>query len=168
MANTSLTQHVEELTEVVQHLLRLKSRFKIVLPDNMARMRARMAELHAEGRAGSAADRHLLYSVGIVLWSEPTSMTMGELSKALDVPLSTATRTVNWMVKGGYVVRLPDSEDRRIVRVALTDAGRAMVGMGNEFIRKNVEQVLRRFTAEERESLVFLMSKLVKTLEEES
>jgi DNA-binding MarR family transcriptional regulator len=72
------------------------------------------------------------------------------------------------MVKGGYVVRLPDSEDRRIVRVALTDAGRAMVGMGNEFIRKNVEQVLRRFTAEERESLVFLMSKLVKTLEEES
>jgi DNA-binding MarR family transcriptional regulator len=168
MTNTSLAQHIDELTEVVQHLIRLKSRFKVVLPDDMARMRARMAELHAEGKTGSAADRHLLYSVGIVLWSGPASMTMGELSKALDVPLSTATRTVNWMVKGGYVERLPDSEDRRIVRVALTDAGRAMVGMGNEFIRKNIEQVLRRFTIEERENLVFLMSKLVETLEEEN
>jgi len=42
------------------------------------------------------------------------------------VPFSTATRMVDWFVDNGYAQRLPDPEDRRVVRVALTDSGREL------------------------------------------
>jgi DNA-binding MarR family transcriptional regulator len=165
MTKTTLAQHLDQLTDLVQRLICLRSRFKVEPPADLVRMRARMAELHREGK--TRTDHRLLYPIGITLLRQPSPMTMGELSKTLDVPLSTATRIVSWLVKSGYVERLPDPQDRRIVRVALTEAGREMVSIGDEFIRQNIEQVLRRFTAEERESLVVLMSKLAKTLEEE-
>ncbi len=92
---------------------------------------------------------------------------MGELSKALDVPLSTATRIVDWLVKGGYAERLPDPQDRRVVRVALTKYGRALIKAGDKFIRQRVEQVLCVFTDKERQTLISLLSKLVETLEDQ-
>jgi len=41
---------------------------------------------------------------------------MGELSKALDVPLSTATRIAD-CGQERYAERSPDPKDRRVVRV---------------------------------------------------
>ena len=46
---------------------------------------------------------------------------MGELSNALSLPFSTATRMVDYLVARGYIQRLSDTTDRRVVRVALTD-----------------------------------------------
>ena len=48
---------------------------------------------------------------------------MGELSNALYVPFSRATRIIDALVSDGYVKRMNDPDDRRIVRVALTPEG---------------------------------------------
>lgn len=93
---------------------------------------------------------------------------MGELSRALDVPLSTATRLVDWLVDNDYVQRQPDLGDRRIVRVGLTDAGRRLCAIGDEFMRKRVERWMRHFTPQERETLITLVNKLIDVIEEES
>jgi len=91
---------------------------------------------------------------------------MGELSNALSVPLSTATRIVDWLVDNGYAQRLPDQEDRRIVRVALTDVGQEMHTIIDSYIRQRVQQILSCLTFEERAMLLTLVGKVVATLKE--
>lgn len=167
MPELSLALHTTQITEIVRHIIRLRPRLKAMLPENLARVKARLDSLHPDGAHGNPADYELLYHIGVILSRQPGPMTMGELSKALDVPLSTATRIVDWLVKSGYAQRLPDPEDRRIVRVTLTDAGQEVYKAGNEFVRKRVEQLLRRFTPGECENLVLLLGKLVEALEEQ-
>jgi DNA-binding MarR family transcriptional regulator len=49
------------------------------------------------------------------------------LAAALDLDPSTLSRTVDGLVKTGWVERAPDAADRRAVRLALTAAGRDKV-----------------------------------------
>jgi DNA-binding MarR family transcriptional regulator len=163
----SLAVHTDQITEIIRQFIRLKPRFKTVLPEDLVRMRARLDESRPGGKDKSASDYVLLYSVGIVLSRQRDPLTMGELGKALDVPLSTATRVVDWLVRSGYVERLPDPADRRVVLVALTRTGRELIKTREKFVRQHVEHILRRFTTEERESMVSLLRKLVEVLESE-
>jgi len=159
MADPSLATHIDQAAAIVRDLVRLRPRLKLALPPDLARAKAQFDTLD------SAGDHNTLFQVGVVLSSQQEPLSMGELSKALDVPLSTATRIADWWVKNGYVERSPDPKDRRVVRVALTRSGRDLLKAGNKLICQRVEQVLRRFTPEERETLVVLMRKLVASLE---
>jgi DNA-binding MarR family transcriptional regulator len=161
MTDPSLAAHIDQAAAIVRDLVRLRPRLKLALPPALARAKAQVNTLD------SAGDHHALFQVGVVLSSQQESLSMGELSKALDVPLSTATRIADWWVKNGYAERLPDAQDRRVVRVALTRSGRNLLKAGNKLICQRVEQVLRHFTPEERETLVMLMRKLVASLENE-
>ncbi len=51
--------------------------------------------------------------------------TMSELSRQLLVSSGNVTGLVDRLVRSGYVVRQPCPEDRRVLRVALSDKGRA-------------------------------------------
>lgn len=114
-----------------------------------------------------AADYSLLFNIGIILARQQGAMTMGELARSLEVPLSTATRIVDWLVRSGYAERQPDPDDRRVVRVALTDKGQATCQASGAFVRRRLEKWLRRLTPEECENLVVLLRKLVQALEAE-
>ena len=93
---------------------------------------------------------------------------MGEFSNALSVPLSTATRIADWLVDNGYIQRLPDSDDRRVVRVALTDTGKGLFRAIDRYIRERMQQILSSLTVEERSILLTLVSKVVSGLKEAS
>jgi len=166
MLEPILASHTEAISEFVRRLIQVKPRLKLMLPEDLTRLKERLGELHPEGGAKRAADYDLFYRVGIVLARSKEPMTMSELSEALAVPLSTATRMVDWLVKSDYVERLPDPDDRRIVRVRLTETGRKLYTAINDFLRQRVEQILSRFTVQERESLVALLRKVADTLEE--
>jgi DNA-binding MarR family transcriptional regulator len=161
MADPSLAAHIDQAAAIVRDLVRLKPRLKLALPPDLARAKAQFDTLR------SAGDHNTLLQVSVVLSSQQEPLSMGELSKALDVPLSTATRIADWWVKSGYAERSPDPQDRRVVRVALTKAGRDLIKASDKLLRQRVEHVLRHFTPEERETLVALMRKLVESLENE-
>ena len=159
MTDPSLAAHIDQAAAIVRDMVRLRPRLKLALPPDLARAKAQFDTLR------SAGVHETLLQVGVVLARQPEPLSMGELSKALDVPLSTATRIADWWVNNGYMERSPDPKDRRVVRVALTRSGRDLLKAGNKLICQRVEQVLRRFTPEERETLVVLMRKLVTSLE---
>jgi DNA-binding MarR family transcriptional regulator len=161
MADPTLAAHIDQAAAIVRDLVRLRPRLKLGLPPDLARAKAQLDALR------SAGDHNTLLQVGVALSSQQEPLSMGELSKALDVPLSTATRIADWWVKNGYAERSPDAQDRRVVRIALTKPGRDLLKAGNKLICQRVEQVLRRFTPDERETLVVLMRKLVASLENE-
>ena len=166
MSSPSALQ-VTELIDIIRRLMSMRSRFKVDLPEDLVQFKARVEEAQTKGKAEGLGDRHLLFVILVVLSRDDEPVTMGELSRRLDVPLSTATRIVDWLVSNGFAERVHDPADRRVVRVTLTEIGQSVHKVGNEFIRKRVMHLLRRFTPEERETLVVLMRKMAQVLEEE-
>lgn len=53
---------------------------------------------------------------------------MSRLAEALDVSQASATGIVDRMEQRGLVTRQRDDDDRRVTRVALTEAGRGVIG----------------------------------------
>jgi DNA-binding MarR family transcriptional regulator len=139
---------------------------KAALPESLAEVRLRLDETHPGGKAGSAADMELLHTVAVALTRQPEPVSMGELSRFLDVPLSTATRIMDWLVQSGYAERLPDPQDRRVVRVGLTQNGRQIYQGVNAMMRTQVEKWLNNFTPEECQTLTALLLKLVDAMED--
>jgi DNA-binding MarR family transcriptional regulator len=162
LSEPSFSPYMAEITEIIRRLFYLRHRLKPILPEDLLDV----APLRG-AQEGNTDDYNLLIDIGAILAQQQEPVTMGELGRALGVPLSTATRIVNWLVKSGYVERRPDPDDRRVVRVALTEAGQAMNGAAETFIRRRLEGWLRRLTPEECQALVVLMNKFVEALEED-
>ena len=91
---------------------------------------------------------------------------MGDLSRILGVPFSTSTRTADWLVNNGYVQRLADPGDRRVVRVELTEGGKELYRAMDDLLLESAEQFLHNFSLEERKELGRLLGKLVDNLEQ--
>jgi DNA-binding MarR family transcriptional regulator len=158
--------NVAEIAGLLRRLRRIKPFLKAALPDGLAEVRIRLDETHPGGKAGSAADMELLHTVAVALTRQPEPVSMGELSRMLDVPLSTATRIMDWLVKSGYAERLPDPQDRRVVRVGLTQNGRQIYQGVNDLMRTQVEKWLDKFTPQECQTLTALLIRLVNVMEE--
>ena len=93
-----------------------------------------------------------------------SNLTMGELSQALAVPLSTATRMLDWWVDNEFAQRLNDPEDRRVVRVSLTDTGKRLHELIEKSLSESVQQCLNCLTPEEQIILVNLIRKVAQGL----
>lgn len=65
------------------------------------------------------------FSVLVRLLSQP--LTLGELAQIEQVSAPSMSKTVGRLVDQGYVDRSADPDDGRIVRLSLTDEGRATV-----------------------------------------
>ena len=155
------------MADVVRQFMLLVPRLKSLAleDDEVAKARAHLHAIHS-GAKQELGDFGLFLNLGLALAQQGEPMTMGDLSRALNVPLSTATRIVDLLVKSDSVTRLPDPGDRRVVRVALTDTGTAIYRVINGVIQRRVERMLRPFTPDERETLIALLRKLVVGLEE--
>ena len=70
---------------------------------------------------------------------EEGSISMKELSEAMDLAGSTMTRMVDQLVRKGLVHRRPDEEDRRVVQVGLTAQGREV----QRAERKEIQQFFK-------------------------
>ena len=116
-------------------------------------------------RSAAMANPFVFFHAAVVLYRRG-NLTMGELSEAVSVPFSTATRVASWFVDTGYAERLSDPDDRRVVRLALTDRGRRVNEAVQRHMAENVSRLLSALTAEEQETLVGLVRKVVNNLRE--
>lgn len=85
---------------------------------------------------------------------------LGEVADGLGVPLTTASSAVERLEKKGMLVRHRTEQDRRIVRIALTDLGRSVY---DEAVREQMRQcqaMLEALDEGERETFVCLMAKI--------
>lgn len=89
------------------------------------------------------------------------SMTMGELSQALSIPRSTATRMIDWMVDNGYVDRFQDGKDGRVVHVRLTDSGLKLLLAAKAQLGELAGKFIERLPAIQRAAVIFILTDLV-------
>ncbi len=158
------TDSMDNYTELALRMLRLKRRLKLILPEHKARLRQQLDDISPRGGPGSPRD---YASVLVIVARRATPLTMGELSAELGVPLSTATRIVDWLVQYDYIQREPDPEDRRIIRVSMTEAGQRQYQTISTHIRQKIGQLLVDFSPEEQIQFVQLIHKLLDALERE-
>ncbi|SET77634.1 DNA-binding transcriptional regulator, MarR family [Salinibacillus kushneri] len=91
-------------------------------------------------------------------------LTIGELSKKLYSAFSTTTDLVDRLEKNELVKRVPDSEDRRVVRIHLLEKGRTII---DEVILKRqqyLEEVLQSFNQEQIDLLKEVLCQLNKEI----
>jgi DNA-binding MarR family transcriptional regulator len=84
---------------------------------------------------------------------------MTDFAKGIHVPLSTATRIVNRLVKKGHVVRRRSDLDRRIVEIDLSPIGYEYKARFHAEHLKESQKILAPLTEAERETLLSLMEK---------
>jgi len=86
---------------------------------------------------------------------------MGELSRATSIPQSSSTRMVDWMVENGYVERFQDADDRRIVRIRLTDEGLELLLAAKAQLRELAARFIKRLPAIQRAAVIMSLSDLI-------
>jgi DNA-binding MarR family transcriptional regulator len=90
----------------------------------------------------------------------------GELARSLWMAESAVTAVLNRLEAAGLIVRQRASRDRRVVRLVLTDRGKALL---EETERMHLDQVSRRFSAlsvEDLDQLANLLAKMAHSDEE--
>ncbi len=150
----------EQVNFVVHGFVQVWNKFEDAIAREISARRG-LGQSAAESRFGT----NLLFRVGTSLSTSP-SLTMGELSEALSVPLSTATRVVNTLVESGYVQRFSDPQDRRVVRVAFAPKGRKLFRFIESRIAERVRKIASYLTDEEMATLTQLLSRVAVAVKE--
>jgi len=94
------------------------------------------------------------------------AMTMSELATCLYVDLSTMTRIIDALAKGGLATRVEDAKDRRVCRVQMTRKGRSLITQSRSELVKEHKAVLRQVPAESREAVISAMGYLLTAFKE--
>jgi DNA-binding MarR family transcriptional regulator len=149
-----------EAGQLLRRMIHLRSHFRLAAPENISALKKQIRETSLSDKSGEI-NGALLYLAGTIFTHYTGPISMGEFSRDLDVPLSTATRTMDWLVKKGYVQRLSDPNDRRIVRVELTGTGKEIYQVINTYILERVEKALSQLTPPERNTFVELANRVL-------
>jgi MarR family transcriptional regulator, organic hydroperoxide resistance regulator len=107
--------------------------------------------VHSIFRTVDTASRRLLKDFGVTgpqLWALRTieasrGLTIGQLADRLYLHISTVSGILDRLEKSGWVERRRSDADRRVVRLAITRKGRALIGRAPEPPRSVVLRGLR-------------------------
>ena len=96
------------------------------------------------------------------LWRQD-GRTPGEIAAAVNVTTPTVVKMATRMTAAGLLTRRRDERDNRLVRLWLTDAGRALQGPVEAERRSLEERVTADLTGAEREQLIRALAKIHRT-----
>ena len=85
---------------------------------------------------------------------------MSQIADYINIPMSTATGMVERLVKKGYIERIRNDSDRRIVAIRLTEAGRALAEDIKTRIMNILKLLLENLTDEEETLLLHIFTKV--------
>jgi DNA-binding MarR family transcriptional regulator len=153
----------DRVARFVQYLSEIFSRIKSTPPSEMLELADKVKEIKIKGVTHHIADPAAFFRMSDALYRN-NSLTMGELSQATFVPLATATRIVSFWVDNGLAQRFSDPKDRRIVRVSLTNSGRKIHAVMENFMSHNIQIILGCLTSEEQTTLLTLLERIVTNL----
>jgi DNA-binding MarR family transcriptional regulator len=95
------------------------------------------------------------------LEDKPQPLTLKEVAESVLISLPAASRTVDDLVRRGFVERHEDAEDRRMKRVTPTESGRAVIRKLNAARLSGLEEFVQDMTDAERRMLAAALSTLL-------
>ena len=149
----------EQISSVVRNAICVIVTIKNNLEDELTLLQQYYNETRSSDMPTSIPDDITFFNTSGALY-RATNLTMGELSKSIAAPMSSTTRMVNWLVDNGYALRLSDPDDRRIVRVTLTEEGRKLHEYIEGHIISRVRETMNMLTQEEQAVVLAIFDKL--------
>lgn len=110
----------------------------------------------------SMTEVHILEAI-----QKSESKMMSAIAKRLMVTQGTLTVSTSKLVNKGYVVRERDEEDRRIVRLALTDKAQYVLSVHDQFHSRMIDKVLDELDIGKDEALVKSLSNVLSFFKEQ-
>ena len=153
----------EQFIGLVQKYISLRP--KLIPPEHVIQFKKKMEAFRNSGY--HSEDHAFVFRILMLLSQNAEPLTMGELSSELNVPMSSATRIVDGLVRAGMAERVNDANDRRVVRVGMSTDGRELYEMGMAYNKERIAKLLKDFTEEEQAQLLKLMTKLFDALLDE-
>lgn len=92
---------------------------------------------------------------------------MTDLAEELGVTMGNMTAMADRLIKADYIVRKDDPDDRRVVRVCLTQQGRELIKKAVDRKRKGQEMILNKLSATDRDDLFRIINKLIAAIKRE-
>ena len=157
----------ERVHQLLQHLMEIVPQLSAIPPEMNSHLMSQLHSVHARFSPHLVAEPPTVYRLASMLYRDPKP-TMGELSKALSLPLSTVSRIVSMLEEHGFAQRHPDAEDGRVVRVGLTDTGEQIYEVMLDHGVRNAGRVLDCLTPEEQIILLTLLSKVASNLKKDT
>ena len=81
------------------------------------------------------------YHLFIILEKHGT-LSMTEIGKELTMPKPNVTSLIDKLIDSGFVERIPDLNDRRIVKIQFTISGKKAIDKAKIFVRENIKEKL--------------------------
>lgn len=149
----------DQFIDLIQQFFRL--RYKLVQPESIARFKQQMIENLHDNKMVNREDIHFIMRIFMFLANSKKPPTMGELSSELNTPLSSATRIIDWLVHIKVVERISDPDDRRIVRICMSEKGGECYQKFLEINKIKIEKLMTHFSIDEQIQFIKITSKLL-------
>ena len=107
------------------------------------------------------SEYELLVMLVMSLDGEKKAFTVTEISSLLQITPAGVTHLINPLEKAGYIERLHDQNDRRIVRIGLTDKGAQVAETLISEVRENLIGLVNYLGEEDSRTLIRLMSRSI-------
>ena len=78
---------------------------------------------------------------------------MSVLAKTLNISKTQMTSKIDELFDEGLIERVPDENDRRVLRIVLTDEGKKFIKEAHETVTESMNQLLSSFSPKELEEL---------------
>lgn len=99
-------------------------------------------------------------------WAEPALLTPLEVAQQLMTSQSGMTGKLDRLEHSGLIQRIPDAEDRRAMRLEITESGRALIDEAFTKGNKVYQSMLDEFTPTEAKNLDAQLEQLLQRLDE--
>ena len=117
--------------------------------------------LRDQGVKLSMTEVHILEAI-----QKSESNMMSAIAKRLMVTQGTLTVSTSKLVKKGYVERVKDEKDKRIVRLTLTEKAESVIGIHDQFHEEMIEKLLNELELDKEEELIRSLKNLMKFFKE--
>jgi len=107
------------------------------------------------------SEYELLVMLVITLGDDKKALTVTEISNLLQITPAGVTHLINPLEEAGYIKRLPDPNDRRIVLVGLTDKGTEVAEALIAEVQEQLIGLVNYLGEEDSETLIRLLSKSI-------
>ncbi len=148
--------------ETIHHFLRMSVQFQ-----RMFMFESRRFGPESAGPDGKPCHERLKHSERLLLFAVedtekqyPDGITVGDLGRLLRVRTPSIATPLNHLERMGFVVRVQDSDDRRVMHVRITETGRAFLAHSKEMFYDKTRHLLEYLGEEKSNQLISLLEDL--------
>ncbi len=98
--------------------------------------------------------------IEVVQLIETEKPTMKRIAEYLHIKAPSATSLVNGLVKVGYIKRITDEKDRRMVQMKITDKGKIFLRDGLKQMTEKLKEVLLKLEQKQIDNFIKMMEEI--------